>query len=88
MLSHRDTQPERTLTLATSLPCPFGPPCAVIGFFILNSFLEEYLFRALKNFKFGWYMTAFELLSFTGFAMLERFARGVSRTRLDALPIL
>lgn len=48
----------------------------VIGFFILNSFLEEYLFKALKDFKFGWYMTAFELMCFTGFAVLERYARG------------
>jgi adenosine 3'-phospho 5'-phosphosulfate transporter B3 len=48
----------------------------VIGFFILNSFVEEFLFSALKDFKFGWYMTAFELLCFTGFAILERAARG------------
>jgi len=47
----------------------------VIGFFILNSFVEEFLFKALKDFKYGWYMTAFELLCFTGFAIMERAAR-------------
>ena len=46
---------------------------AVLGFFLLNSWLEEYLFKELKNFKFGWYMTAVELLCFAGFAVIERY---------------
>lgn len=46
--------------------------CGVLGFFMLNSWLEEFLFKRLRDFKFGWYMTAFELLCFAGFAALER----------------
>lgn len=55
----------------------FVPPSLVLGFFLLNSWLEEYLFKQLKSFKFGWYMTAFELMCFAVFAVLERWFRRV-----------
>ncbi len=28
----------------------------IFAFFLLNGYIEEYLFRALPNFKFGWYL--------------------------------
>jgi len=50
----------------------------VMFFFLANGFLEEYLFKSLSDFHYGWYMTAFELLCFAGFAVLERYAKGES----------
>ena len=41
-------------------------------FFLLNSWVEEYTFKQLPKFQFGWYLTCFELLCFTTFAGLER----------------
>ena len=41
-------------------------------FFLLNSWVEEYTFKQLPKFQFGWYLTFFELISFSGFAVLER----------------
>lgn len=54
------------------------PPLPVLGFFLLNSWLEEYLFKQLKEFKFSWYMTAFELMCFAGFAAVERWTKRLS----------
>ena len=41
-------------------------------FFLLNSWVEEYTFKQLPSFRFGWYLTFFELICFTVFAMVER----------------
>ena len=41
-------------------------------FFLLNSWVEEYTFKRLPNFRFGWYLTFFELVCFSAFALLER----------------
>ena len=41
-------------------------------FFLLNSWVEEYTFKQLPKFQFGWYLTFFELLCFSVFACLER----------------
>lgn len=48
----------------------------VFLFFMLCGFVEEYLFRELPDFKFGWYLTVFELFCFSTFAGLERGFRG------------
>lgn len=50
--------------------------CGVFFFFLLNSYLEEYLFRVIPEFKYGWYLTFFELLCFAAFAMMERTSGG------------
>ena len=41
-------------------------------FFLLNSWVEEYTFKQLPNFQFGWYLTFFELICFSVFAVVER----------------
>lgn len=41
-------------------------------FFILNCFVEEYTFKVLPKFEYGWYLTFYELVSFAVFAILER----------------
>ena len=46
--------------------------CGVFFFFLLNSWVEEYTFKALPQFRFGWYLTFFELICFSAFAVLER----------------
>lgn len=38
--------------------------------------LEEYLFRVLPGFTFGWFTTMFELISFAVFSVIERTLRG------------
>jgi len=43
---------------------------------MLCSYVEEYLFQELPEFKYGWYMTVFELTCFSSFAALERLFRG------------
>lgn len=48
--------------------------CGILGFFILSSYWEEYLFRFLPGFKFGWYLTSFQLVCMAGFALVERVA--------------
>jgi adenosine 3'-phospho 5'-phosphosulfate transporter B3 len=45
----------------------------VFFFFLLNSFVEELMFKGLPKFQYGWYLTFFELLCFAGFAMIERY---------------
>ena len=45
-------------------------------FFMLNSYLEEYIFRVLPRFEYGWYITAFELTLFATFASVERAVSG------------
>ena len=41
-------------------------------FFLLNSWVEEYTFKQLPHFQFGWFLTLFELVCFGVFAILER----------------
>jgi adenosine 3'-phospho 5'-phosphosulfate transporter B3 len=41
-------------------------------FFMSCSYIEEYLFRFLPDFEFGWYLTFFELVCFSSFAAMER----------------
>ena len=43
---------------------------------MLNSYLEEYIFRVLPAFTYGWYITAFELTLFAVFALVERAVSG------------
>ncbi len=45
----------------------------VFFFFMLNSFVEELMFKGLPKFQYGWYLTFFELLCFAGFAAFERY---------------
>lgn len=45
----------------------------VFFFFMLNSYVEEYTFKQLPHFEFGWYLTFFELFCFSLFALFERF---------------
>jgi len=61
----------------------FSPPIqltllsfGVFLFFMLCSYVEEYLFKLLPDFEYGWYMTVFELTCFSTFAALERGFRG------------
>jgi adenosine 3'-phospho 5'-phosphosulfate transporter B3 len=44
----------------------------VFAFFVLSGFVEEYTFNRLEGFRFGWYLTFFELVCFMLFAVLER----------------
>lgn len=44
----------------------------VFFFFLLNSSVEEFTFKQLKDFHYGWYLTFFELLCFSVFAVLDR----------------
>jgi len=44
--------------------------------FMVISMLEEYLFRVLPGFTFGWFTTMFELISFAIFSLIERQVRG------------
>lgn len=44
----------------------------VFFFFLLNSTVEEFIFKSMSNFEFGWYLTFFELLCFSAFATCER----------------
>jgi hypothetical protein len=44
---------------------------------MLCSYVEEYLFQELPEFKYGWYMTVFELTCFSSFAALERLVSSV-----------
>ena len=44
----------------------------IFCFFILNSYLEEFIFRQLPHFTYGWYLTQFELTLFALFALIER----------------
>jgi len=44
--------------------------------FILNSWIEEYLFAVFPNFQYGLYMTFFELLCFSVIAIVERTLMG------------
>jgi len=46
----------------------------VIFFFQANGWIEEYTFARLPEFHYGWYLTFFELLMFTIFAIFERRA--------------
>jgi len=48
----------------------------VFFFFMANGFLEEYTFGFLPNFKYGWFLTLFELMCFAIFAVLERASNG------------
>lgn len=48
----------------------------VFFFFMVCSWMEEYMFKSLPSFRFGWYLTFFELLCFTGFSAAERKAAG------------
>ena len=48
----------------------------IFVFFMLNSYLEEYIFRVLPAFSYGWYITAFELTLFASFALVERAISG------------
>ena len=41
-------------------------------FFLLNSWVEEYTFKQLPKFEYGWYLTFFELICFSAFAVLDR----------------
>jgi len=41
-------------------------------FFLLNSWVEEYTFKQLPNFRYGWFLTFVELTSFSVFAVLDR----------------
>lgn len=41
-------------------------------FFMANSYVEEYTFKRLPKFEFGWYLTLFELVSFVVFGCLDR----------------
>lgn len=51
----------------------FGVLCTgVFFFFLLNSWVEEYTFKQLPKFQYGWYLTFFELFCFSCFAVLDR----------------
>jgi len=45
---------------------------SVFFFFMASSWMEEYMFKSLPSFQFGWYLTFFELLCFTVFSAGER----------------
>lgn len=49
--------------------------CGLFFFFQCNAYLEEYTFKSLPGFSYGWYLTFWELLAFSGFAALERKGR-------------
>lgn len=77
-----DKQPERAKWLCIDLS-RWSPQLqflflsgGVFLFFILNSYAEEYLFKAIPSFHYGWYMTFFELCCFTLFAAVERTLQG------------
>jgi solute carrier family 35 (adenosine 3'-phospho 5'-phosphosulfate transporter), member B3 len=44
----------------------------VFVFFLAVGYVEEYTFRRLPKFKYGWYLTFFELANFAIFASVER----------------
>ena len=43
-------------------------------FFLINSYVEEFIFKSQVNFHYGWFLTAFELTLFALFALMERAA--------------
>ena len=47
----------------------------LVGLFMLNSCVEEFIFRVLPRFTFGWFLTLVELTLFALFALLERAVR-------------
>lgn len=48
----------------------------VFIFFLLNGVFEEFTFKKLpEKFTFGWTLTFFELVSFSGFALLQRLGQ-------------
>ena len=49
----------------------------IFTFFVLNGFIEEYLFAQYKDFKFGWYLTVWELFCFSFFACVQRLLSGL-----------
>jgi adenosine 3'-phospho 5'-phosphosulfate transporter B3 len=57
----------------------------VFLFFMLNSWVEEYTFKKLPRFEFGWYLTFFELICFSAFAVFERFLNKVSNVSNEGI---
>jgi adenosine 3'-phospho 5'-phosphosulfate transporter B3 len=54
----------------------FSLSMGIFFFFLINGYVEEYLFKMFPSFHFGWYLTTWELMLFALFALIERMMRG------------
>ena len=55
----------------------------IFVFFMLNSYLEEYIFHVLPSFTFGWFLTLLELTLFALFAVVERVVKQPAQSPLQ-----
>ena len=53
--------------------------CIILFGFLLIGYVEEGFKFKFKNFSFGWFMTAVELIIFSFFAMIERLFKSLSK---------
>lgn len=80
--AHKLTQPKPAVTLLFFDISEWPQTAQLVSlsagvffFFMLNGVVEEYVFTSLpERFDYGWYLTLFELLSFSGFAVVQRAA--------------
>ena len=65
-------------------PSSLSSRLAVLFFFCVGSVWEEYMFRSLPGFRFGWYLTFVQLVFMTCFAIAERAYYGEKAWRHEA----